>query len=51
MNISLNEAQKAYDLLEPNAFRGVLDNIMYIGCRRRSERLLGGKGTGGRNNE
>ena len=51
MNISLNEAQKAYDLLEPNAFRGVLDNIMYIGCRRRSERLLGGKGTEGRNNE
>jgi hypothetical protein len=40
---SLNEAVNAYDLLDIKSNKGVLDNIMYVGCPQKTERLLGGK--------
>lgn len=42
MHCSLNEAMKAYDLLDIKDNKGILDNIIYIGCSRRTEQLLGG---------
>ena len=39
---SLNEAVNAYDLLDIKSNKGVLDNIMYVGCPQKTERLLGG---------
>lgn len=39
---SLNEMEKAYDLLEIQSNRGLLDNIIYQGCRFRTKQLLEG---------
>ncbi len=39
---SLNEMEKAYDLLDIQANRGVLDNIIYQGCRLRTRQILEG---------
>ncbi|MDO4568384.1 MAG: DUF5685 family protein [Clostridia bacterium] len=41
MYLSLNEAAKAYDLLDARANRAVLDNIIRLGCFHRTEQLLG----------
>ncbi len=42
--MSLNEAEKAYDLLDLHDNQGVLDNIMKQGCRQKTRQLLcGGK--------
>ena len=43
LHYSLNGAVNAYELLDLNSNKGVLDNIMYIGCPEKTERLLGGK--------
>jgi len=43
LHVSLNEAGKAYDLLDLKANAGVLDNIMHIGCAYRTEQLLKGE--------
>lgn len=43
LHFSLNEAVNAYELLDLKSNRGVLDNIMYVGCPLKTERLLGGK--------
>jgi len=40
--ISLSEAEKAYQLLTLKANQGILDNIMYLGCRDKTRRLLEG---------
>lgn len=40
---SLFEMEKAYNLLTLSCNRGVLDNIIYQGCRQRSKQLLEGK--------
>jgi hypothetical protein len=39
---SLNEMEKAYDLLDIQANRGLLDNILYQGCRLRTRQILEG---------
>lgn len=39
---SLGEMEKAYDLLDIKAHKGLLDNIMYQGCRLRTRLLLEG---------
>lgn len=41
--MSLNEAEKAYDLLDLYSNQGVLDNIIKQGCRMRTEQLLRGE--------
>ena len=38
----LNEAVNAYELLDLKSNKGVLDNIMYVGCAEKTKRLLGG---------
>lgn len=45
LNASLNEAIKAYELLDIVSFKGILDNIFYEGCVNRTKSLLraGGK--------
>ena len=45
LNASLNEAIKAYELLDIVSFKGILDNIFYEGCvnRTKSLRRAGGK--------
>jgi hypothetical protein len=43
LHYSLNEAMKVYDLLDVKDNKGVLDNIIYIGCSHRTEQLLEGK--------
>lgn len=43
MNLSLNEAEKAYDLLNLKSNRGVLDNIVHLGCAHKTEQLLKGE--------
>lgn len=40
LHMSLNEAVKAYDLLDIKANKGVLDNIMYYGNAAKTESLL-----------
>ncbi len=40
MNISLTEAVKAYDLIDVIANKGILDNIIRLGCYERTCRLL-----------
>ncbi len=40
---SLNEAIKAYELLDIAANREILDNILYNGCAAKTQMLLGGK--------
>ncbi len=42
LHYSLNEAISAYELLDVKSNAGILDNIMYVGCRTRTQRLLGG---------
>lgn len=44
LHYSLNEAIKAYDLLELRSNKGVLDNILYEGCVNRTQALLTGGG-------
>ncbi|MDL2218569.1 DUF5685 family protein, partial [Christensenellaceae bacterium OttesenSCG-928-M15] len=39
---SLYEMEKAYDLLDIRSNKGLLDNILYEGCRLRTKRLLEG---------
>lgn len=39
---SLNEMEKAYDLLTVHCNRGILDNILYQGCRFRCKLILEG---------
>ncbi len=43
LHFSLNEAINAYELFDLKSNKGVLDNIMYVGCPQKTERLLGGK--------
>ncbi len=45
LNASLNEAIKAYELLDIVSLKGILDNIFYEGCVNRTKALLeaGGK--------
>jgi hypothetical protein len=43
LNITLNEAKKAYDLLTQQAPRGVMDNIMELGLLHAQERVLAGQ--------
>lgn len=43
LHYSLNEAMKAYDLLDIKDNKGILDNIIYIGCSHKTEQLLEGK--------
>lgn len=38
--LSLNEAAKAYDLLNVNCCKPILDNIIRLGCYNRTEKLL-----------
>lgn len=40
---ALNEMEKAYDVLEIHDHKGVLDNIIYLGCRHKTKRLLEGE--------
>ena len=40
---SLSEMEKAYDLLDVKSGKGLLDNIIYQGCRNRTRLLLGGE--------
>ncbi len=40
--MSLNEAEKAYDLLDLHDNQGVLDNIIKQGCRQKTRQLLCG---------
>ncbi|MCE5235501.1 MAG: DUF5685 family protein [Clostridiaceae bacterium] len=40
LRYSLNEAVNAYELIDLKSNRGVLDNIMYVGCPEKTERLL-----------
>lgn len=42
LNISVNQAIKAYELLDLCANKGVLDNILYEGCPEKTRMLLGG---------
>ncbi len=39
---SLHEMEKAYDLLDIKANRGLLNNIVYQGCRERTRQILEG---------
>lgn len=43
LHLSLNEAEKAYDLLDLKANGGVLDNIVHLGCAYKTEQLLKGE--------
>ena len=43
LNITLNEAKKAYDLLTQQAPSGLLDNIMTLGLEHAQERVLTGE--------
>ncbi len=43
LNITLNEAKKAYDLLTQQAPRGVMDNIIELGLLHAQERVLAGQ--------
>ena len=43
MHYSLNEAIKAYELLDIAVNREILDNILYNGCAAKTQMLLGGK--------
>ena len=43
MHYSINEAIKAYELLDIAVNREILDNILYDGCAARTQKLLGGK--------
>ncbi len=43
LNITLNEAKKAYDLVEQQAPSGLLDNIMTLGLVHAQERVLSGE--------
>ena len=41
----LENAAKAYELLDPRQNRGILDNILYLGMRRKTDELLGKSGS------
>ena len=43
LNITLNEAKKAYDLLTQQAPSGLLENIMTLGLEHAQERVLMGE--------
>ncbi len=40
---SLSEIEKAYDLLEIKLHKGILDNIVHMGCRLKVQRLMEAK--------
>jgi len=40
LNVSLTEAQRGYDLLTMNGPHGLIDNIMELGCRQRTQQLF-----------
>ncbi len=40
LHVSLTEAEKAYNLLNVVSDRGLMDNIMYLGCRKKTRLLL-----------
>lgn len=41
----LGELVKAYDLLDIRKNKGILDNVIYLGLRRKTDEVLSGKGT------
>jgi len=41
---SLSEVEKAYDLLNISYAEGLIENIIYQGCRARTRQVLGGEG-------
>jgi hypothetical protein len=41
---SLEEAHKAFDLLSPSRDRGLMENVLTLGCPERTRRVLGEKG-------
>ncbi len=43
LDLSLNEAVGAFELLEPEAHRGLLNNILYEGCGARMAKILEGE--------
>lgn len=43
LNCSLAGAVQAYDLLDIRKHKGILDNILYAGLHKKTQKLLGGK--------
>lgn len=41
----LGEMTKAYDLLDIKKNKGIIDNVIYLGLRRKTDEVLSGKGT------
>ncbi|MDL2258462.1 DUF5685 family protein [Eubacteriales bacterium OttesenSCG-928-K08] len=41
---SLSEIEKAFDLLNIQSHRGLLENIVFLGCRHKTKQLLEGEG-------
>ena len=41
---SLAEARKAFDLLSPHRDRGIMENVLYLGCPERTRKVLEGSG-------
>lgn len=41
LTYSLNQIAAAYELLEVKSNRGILENIIYMGCLRKTENILG----------
>jgi len=41
LTYSLNEISRAFELLDPKINRGILENIIYMGMRRKTENILG----------
>ncbi|TDP59119.1 DUF5685 family protein [Aminicella lysinilytica] len=41
----LGELTKAYDLLDIKKNKGIIDNVIYLGLRRKTDEVLSGKGT------
>ncbi len=41
LTYSLNEISRAFELLDPKINKGILENIIYMGMRRKTENILG----------
>lgn len=41
LTYSLNEIARAFELLDPKINKGILENIIYMGMRRKTENILG----------
>jgi hypothetical protein len=41
---SLEETRKAFDLLSPHRDRGIMENVLYLGCPERTRKVLEGSG-------